>query len=195
MLLARGCTQQNGIKAQVNMSKPSPEIWPLRPFELSGKPAPDFRLELLSGQVVSLRQLGRERVVVLLFWALWGNKDDVQKDALQQMGRVAEGFDDDELLILGVCIPPLGTRARTQDIVDASGADFRVAMGSSAMARAYGISGVPTTVVVDAEGRVVGWHPVYSPRFRERILPLLERLTQTGATAKSPADNPAFPGQ
>lgn len=117
---------------------------------LVGRQAPDFRLDTLDGaRTVALRDL-RGQVVVVNFWASWCAECRIEHPAL---AAVWERYRDRGVVVLGIAY---------QDAVDRSlafaeelGGDWPL-LGDpgAAVARAFGLFGVPETFVIDEEGRI-----------------------------------------
>ena len=111
--------------------------------------APAFALETLDGDVVDSESL-RGRVVVLNFWATWCIPCRVEIPALQS---VWEDFGPDEVVVIGVSTDVLD--APVAAYLAERGVTYPVAMQTGEIRRAFGgISAIPTTFVIDAEGVV-----------------------------------------
>lgn len=126
------------------------ELTPLRPG-LSPVPlkAPD-----LQGKVWDLAEL-HGRVVVLNFWATWCPPCRAEMPSLQQL---AEIYGPEQLLVLAVNVGE-GPR-RISQYLQSTGLNLTVLLDpKSEIARYWGASALPTTYVLDAEGR---------PRYRVR---------------------------
>ena len=130
-----------------------PQLDPKKP-SLVGRPAPEFGLELLTGgepgDRVRLSDLSG-RVVVLDFWASWCKPCEEQAAIMEQ---VAKEFAGQDVYVLGVATSDSRDDARgflaARDVSYPSGFDDR-----NAVANAYGVTALPTVVVVDRAGRVV----------------------------------------
>ncbi len=122
-----------------------------RPQE--GDPAPDFTLTLLDGTKISLRDL-RGQVVVLNFWASWC--DPCRKEA-PDLQKAWEMYKDKGVVFMGVSHKDAedASRAFVQEfgLTYLNGIDPR-----GRISRAYGLTGVPETFVIDAEGRVAQFY-------------------------------------
>jgi peroxiredoxin len=140
-----------------------------RPF--TGQPAPDFTLELLDGSTLALADL-RGQVVVINFWATWcapceDEMPDLQLswDEYQAEGAVFVGiaFDDEE--------------AAVEEMISRFGATYPMALDVGGdISAAYGITGVPETFIVDAQGNVANVYigPVSAQQLRDALESLLE---------------------
>jgi cytochrome c biogenesis protein CcmG/thiol:disulfide interchange protein DsbE len=116
-----------------------------------GSSAPAFTLARLDGAgSVSLASL-RGRPVVLNFWASWCTPCKTEAQVLEQdwLRYRSKG-----VVFVGIDYHDLSSDART--FVDAHGLTFpMLADGSGAVTGSYGISQVPETYVIDANGTIV----------------------------------------
>ncbi len=122
-------------------------------FVHNPEPAPDFKLTTLEGKALSLAEY-KNKVVLLNFWATWcgpcraevPDLVDLQnkyKDQLQIIGLVVD--DDDQA----------GIKKFAADF----GINYPVALVTDAMRLEYGgIPALPTSFVLDAQGRIVQKH-------------------------------------
>jgi cytochrome c biogenesis protein CcmG/thiol:disulfide interchange protein DsbE len=122
-----------------------------RPLE--GDPAPGFSITLLDGLEVSLSDL-RGQVVVLNFWASWCDPCRQEAPSLQEVWETYKGKG---VIFLGVSHKDAedASRAFVQKfgLTYLNGTDPR-----DRISRAYGITGVPETFVIDAEGRIAQFY-------------------------------------
>lgn len=112
--------------------------------------APDFALQTLDGETVRLSDL-RGQTVVVNFWATWCAPCRVEIPSFSAYAR-----NHPEVAVLGVATD--GTPSELRGASRKLGIDYPVLVGDSATQRAYGVEILPTTVVVDAEGRVSSVH-------------------------------------
>jgi cytochrome c biogenesis protein CcmG/thiol:disulfide interchange protein DsbE len=112
--------------------------------------APDFTLPVLDGGSVTLSEL-KGQPVVLNFWAPWCGPCRAE---VPQFSRFAKSHP--EVHVLGVATDgaPAELRASKQKL----GMDYPVVIADSATSSAYGVSILPTTVIVDADGRISTAH-------------------------------------
>jgi cytochrome c biogenesis protein CcmG, thiol:disulfide interchange protein DsbE len=141
---------------------------------LVGKPAPDFALELIhggeTGDRVHLAEL-KGHPVVIDFWASWCDACKVEAPLLDAISRRHK---DRGLVVIGVATsdqPGLAAR-----FAAAHGLSYPIVYDAGdRVAALYGVSSLPTVVVVDAGGNVVEVHTGYeSERALNRMIePLL----------------------
>ena len=122
-------------------------------FVRNPDPAPDFKLDDLDGKPLTLAST-HGKVVLLNFWATWCGpcREEIPdlialqakyKDSLQIIGL---SVDDDDASVV-------------KKVVDQTGINYPVAMSSADVRMAYGgIGALPTSFVLDSEGRVVQKH-------------------------------------
>ena len=145
------------------------------PFLLSGKPAPPFTLRALdSGQAVSLEQF-RGRPVVINFWASWCGPCKIEHPVLEwgaeQFGSQAQ--------FLGIIFED--TEENAQGFLQDMGASFpHLVDPRSRISVDYGVSGVPETYFITADGLIMTKHvgPIDPQTLTQRI----RELTQASAS-------------
>lgn len=122
---------------------------PVEPPQV-GSPVPDFQLTALDGSPMNLSDY-RGRVVVLNFFASWCAPCRQEAADLEQTWRE---YQDDGVQFLGIGYKDAPSKA--QAFLDS----FDVTYPSSVetgnrTARAYGVTGVPETFIIDQEGNLV----------------------------------------
>ena len=118
-----------------------------------GEQAPDFRLSLMGGDQIALREL-RGQAVVLNFWASWCGPCRLEAPVLEQ---VWQDYGGDEVAFVGIAHNDLPQRA--QDFVE--GYEITFANGvdvTGEIAETYGLNAVPETFVIDGEGVIKAYH-------------------------------------
>ncbi len=116
---------------------PAPEI---------GAPAPDFDLETLSGNRVSLKDF-RGKPVLLNFWATWCGPCRVEMPAIQS--RFEENKSDLVVLAINFDEPKEQVQAFVQEL----GLTFTVLLDPGGKVQSlYEIRGYPSTYIVDEVG-------------------------------------------
>jgi len=117
-----------------------------------GELAPDFRLPMhRSEDVLALSGL-RGQVVMLNFWGAWCGWC---RRELPHIVEFADAWSDSGVTVIGVLKhkTPNDT-SRTDSLIHAHGIPFQNVVGFDDLYASYGLLGVPTTYVIDAEGVV-----------------------------------------
>ncbi|MGI9862686.1 TlpA disulfide reductase family protein [Moorella naiadis] len=111
--------------------------------------APDFTLPALDGSQVSLASL-KGQVVVLNFWATWCPYCVAEMDELDAAaGRLAPRG----VKVLAVNIMQRETLEKINAFLGAKPHNYMVLLDEgSNVADAYGVSGIPTTFIIDRQG-------------------------------------------
>jgi cytochrome c biogenesis protein CcmG, thiol:disulfide interchange protein DsbE len=116
------------------------------PFALKDTPAPDFTLRTLDGEQVRLSDL-RGKPVVLNFWASWCEPCKFEHELLQQASR----YYGQSVAFLGVVYQDQEASVRRY-LLDHPSAYRHTLDPDSKVAIDYGVSGVPESYLVDANG-------------------------------------------
>jgi peroxiredoxin len=134
------------------------------------QPAPNFELTDLDGRPVSLEQL-KGKVVIVDFWAT-----NCPPCRLEIPGfiRLQKEFGPKGLQIVGLSLdeaPEVVRHYMAQMKIN-----YPIAMTNPGVVKAFGpIDAIPTTFVIDRQGRIVSRHVGYvdSGTFQDEITPLL----------------------
>lgn len=122
------------------------------PSALVGSEAPDFHLETIAGDTVSLDDL-RGHVAILNFWASWCLPC---RDEHPILVRASETWPDD-VVVAGVLYQD--SRASALRFMQRLGGDWPSGMDpASRTAIDYGVYGVPETFFLSRDGRVARKH-------------------------------------
>jgi peroxiredoxin len=139
-----GAAQSGGPQFTITVGSP-----PATPI-LEGTAAPDFTLHDLKGRPVQLSKL-RGKVVAVNFWATWCGPCRIEMPGLV---KVYDKYREKGLEIVGVSLDQAGSQV-VQEFVDKNGIKFPVALDTAQVAQRYGgVTGIPTTFVIDRQGRV-----------------------------------------
>jgi peroxiredoxin len=138
----------------------------------SPKAAPDFTVKRLDGTEVSLASL-KGKVVMVNFWATWcppcrGEMPDIEKLYAKTKGLPFE--------ILAISSQE--SSGTVSGFLKSNKYTFPIYLDSSgSVSRKYGISAIPTTYIIDAEGkmvaRMVGAYDYDSAAFESAIKALI----------------------
>lgn len=112
-----------------------------------GDPAPDFQLNSLDGQTVSLSDF-KGSPVLLNFWASWCGPCVKEMPYLQQI------YDDWQVMGLTLlAVNIMESPSKVEDFMQSQGLTFPVLLDSEGeIAGQYVEEGIPTTFFIDTEG-------------------------------------------
>lgn len=125
--------------------------------------APDFTLTSVQGSNVKLSEL-RGSIVLVNFWASWCGPCRTEMPALDQLSRQ---YADLGVVVLGVNVETEsdGLNAYLSDIP----VSFPVLLDQQNIAsKAYSVEAMPTTVIIDKDGKVRALHRAYQPGFEKK---------------------------
>lgn len=115
-----------------------------------GETPPPFTLPALEGHAVALPADVQGHVVVVRFWADWC---PFCKSEMRSIEPVYQRYQDQGLRLLAVNVRQDAETAAA--FVEPLGISYEVLLdGDGSVARAYGVSGLPTTFFLDRQGRL-----------------------------------------
>ena len=112
--------------------------------------APSFVLEDLDGQPVALSSF-RGTPVVLNFWATWCGPCRLEIPSFTSFAQA-----NPDIVVLGVAVD--GSPSELRMAAEALGIGYPVLLASEEVKQAYGVSTLPTTVIIDPNGQVHSAH-------------------------------------
>ena len=160
------------------------------PATLVGKPAPDFELELAAGGKVKLSELKDKSVVILDFWATWCPPC---RKSLPVVAEVAKAYKEK-----GVAFYAVNQQEDEETIKgfqEKQKLQFTVALDpEGAIGEAYGVKGIPQTVIIGKDGTVQAVHVGALPDLKERLTKELDALLAGKKLVEDPKpENPLLP--
>jgi thiol-disulfide isomerase/thioredoxin len=144
---------------------------------LLGKPAPDFKLDLLEGGEFELAAFKDKKIVILDFWATWCGPC---RSALPILAQVAEQYKSKDVILRAVDLREQPEKIRTY----LKTTDFPLTIlldKDGSIAKLYGVTGIPQTVIVGKDGIVQAVHVGYSPEVKQTLQQNLDTLLAGGS--------------
>lgn len=125
---------------------------------IGGEHPVDFTLQGLDGRPVSLGQFRGKKPVLLAFWATWCPEC---KAASPVINALFGGPDGEKMQILAIDYRE--TQERVAAAVKSRGVRYTVLLDEQGqVARAFGVVGIPTYVIIGRDGTIL---------YREHVLP------------------------
>ena len=134
-------------------SDSSTSVAAVRPIK-DRKTAPDFTLKDANGTSVRLSDY-RGKVVLLNFWATWCGPCKME---IPWFIEFQQQFKDQGFVVLGVAMDDDGWQS-VKPYIASRKVNYRVLLGDDAVTERYGgVDSLPTTFVIDKEGRIASAH-------------------------------------
>jgi len=134
--------------------------------------APEFTLTDISGKSVNLSDF-KGKVVILDFWATWCGPCKME---IPHFIDLYKEYKEHGLEIVGVALDRQGI-AKVVPFVESKGIEYVSLIGNQQVVGLYGgVRSIPTTFVIDREGRIVSKHIGYRDKgtFEKEVVPLLK---------------------
>lgn len=139
--------------------------------------APDFTLEDLRGDPVTLSDVLADGPVILDFWATWCKPCRKALPKLQKLAKKYEG----RVQVLTVSIDDPRSRARIAPTVRSMGVKLTVLIdGDKSVASLYRVASVPSTFLIAADGSIATVHSGYRDGEIDVLEQELEKLLSEG---------------
>jgi peroxiredoxin len=147
----------------------------LMPLPVTAKvdlqPAADFTLKSLAGDNIRLADL-KGQVVLINFWASWCGPC---RQEMPVLDRLHQRYRDTGFAVLGVNVE--GEVAPARDLAQKTGVTFPVLIDAGQqISKLYDLKAMPSTVVVDRDGRVRYVHRGYKPGDEEKYVQVVKEL-------------------
>jgi len=134
-------------------------------------PAPVWQLRNVDGQTIHSSDF-KGKVVILDFWATWCGPCQAE---LPGFIALQKQYEKQGLTVIGVSVDQIQP-AEVKKFAQKSGMNYPVVLSDSNTDQAFGgIDAIPTTFVIDREGRIVKQHLGFTEKeeFEKEIKPLL----------------------
>jgi peroxiredoxin len=116
-----------------------------------GVPGPAFQVKTLDGKTIDLAGM-RGKPVLLFFWATWHKASVAQLVTVNKLAVNKKGA----IEVVALSLDEAGEAGAVRNVLKEKGISLNVAMGEKAVLDAYWITEIPSYVLLDADGKVVG---------------------------------------
>ena len=155
---------------------------------IRGKPAPDIELPDLSGAKLRLRDL-KDKVLLVNFWATWCAPCEIE---IPWFNDFDQKYREQGLEIVGISLDEEGPEV-VKRYVAKKKMTYKVVMGDDKAAEAFGgVIGLPTTFLVDRNGKFYSMHRglVGKDIVEEELLELLGTPKEPSSASKATSSTP-----
>lgn len=139
----------------------------------TGKPAPAWELKGVDGETVKSTDF-KGKVVVLDFWATWCGPCKMEIPGFVEL---QEKYGKDGLVIVGVSLDEGGPSV-VKPFMKRNKINYPIVMHDGKITDVFGgVSGIPTTFIINREGKITAKHVGYidKAQFEKEIKPLLKK--------------------
>ncbi|GEM_PF-217864 len=134
--------------------------------------APDFMLKTLDDQEMTLSAL-KGKVVLLDFWATWCGPC---KESIPHLTQIYKSYHDKGFEVIGMSMDR-GDVNTVRNFVKSIDIPYPIIITPDEVARKYAITGLPTTFLIDREGKVrekmVGFNTTIAQQMVSKVSELL----------------------
>lgn len=116
----------------------------------TGDAAPEFSLKDAEGKEYKLADF-KGKIVLLDFWATWCGPC---KQAMPSIQKISETFKDKAVAVIGVNTWEKGEKAGPE-YMKKQGFTYLNLLKGDDLAKAYGVSGIPTLILIDKDGKIL----------------------------------------
>ncbi len=177
LLLALAIFAAFSVRLKLRLLAESTALGPLA----GGREAPPLVLETLDGERVDLKQIvGEKKLVLVNFWATWCTPCRIE---MPQLAELYDEFGEEGLAILAITQEDPG---EVEAFLRTNAYPFPILLDPGGLVTAaYSVRALPTTVMVDGDGKVL--------RSQEGVDPLLKTYVTT-IIGQAEHDTSAFGG-
>lgn len=133
--------------------------------------APDFTLKTLEDKEIALSGL-KGKVVLLDFWATWCGQC---REAIPHLTQIYKIYQEKEFETIGMNMDRGGTGI-VRNFVKSMDIPYPIIITPDDVARNFGVTGLPTTVFIDKEGKIrekiVGFNSAIAQKIAAKVAEL-----------------------
>jgi thiol-disulfide isomerase/thioredoxin len=135
--------------------------------------APDFTLKTLDGQEMTLSKL-KGKVVLLDFWATWCAPC---REAIPHLINLQKTYQEKGVEVIGMNVDK-GDVETVRRFVKSMDIPYPITLTPEEVSRNYGVTGLPTTILIDKQGRIRQKLMGFTSEISKQITSTIVELTQ-----------------
>lgn len=141
-----------------------------------GNPAPPFSLKDADGRPITLADHAG-KAVVLDFWATWCGPCN---DAAKELELLQKNYRDKGVVVIGISVnKERDAAARVKEFANRHGLAYVLVIDDGSAYKAYGVTRIPATFLLDREHRIREIYPGYRPGIGREIAARLDNIIST----------------
>ena len=127
---------------------------------------PNFSLKNLQNEDVALQSaLAKNKAVLVNFWATWCPPC---REEIPDLIKLEEKYKDKGFTILGIDVGE--SAERVQSFSEKAGMNYPLLLDvDNAVAETYRVVGIPTTYLLNSEGKVLGEYHAFTPQLESDV--------------------------
>jgi thiol-disulfide isomerase/thioredoxin len=134
--------------------------------------APEFSLKTLTGEEISLPTY-KGKTLLIDFWATWCGPC---RESIPHLVHLHKTYRGQGLEVVGLSMDK-GDPRTVNHFVKSLNIPYPVAIAPEEIARAYGVNGLPTIVLIDKEGKIrekiIGFNTAIAKKIESRVTELI----------------------
>jgi peroxiredoxin len=137
-----------------------------------GNSAPDFTLSDLNGNKVNLSAM-KGKVVMVEFWATWCPPC---KESIPEINKLYIKYKDKGFTVLAISVDKGLDSAELAEFAREYSLTYPVMLDNGKASSSYRVGSIPTSFMIDKNGRMVSKHIGYDPDLLESLSKEIETL-------------------
>ena len=134
--------------------------------------APDFTLKTLDGKEITLSKL-KGKVVLIDFWATWCSPC---RESIPHLVQLYKNYQKNGLELIGMNVDK-GDLNAVLNFVKSMDIPYPIAITPDAVMKDFGVLGLPTTILIDKEGKVRDKITGFNSEIAKQMVAKIEDLT------------------
>jgi cytochrome c biogenesis protein CcmG/thiol:disulfide interchange protein DsbE len=135
--------------------------------------APGFTLKTLDGQEITLSKL-KGKVVLLDFWATWCAPC---REAIPHLIHLQKTYQEKGFEVIGMNVDRGGAET-VRRFVNSMDIPYPIILTPEEVSRNYGVTGLPTTILIDKEGKIRQKFSGFTSEISKQITSTIVELIQ-----------------
>lgn len=140
------------------------------------KTLPDLSLKTNAGDLVKIKDIGKEGTVVISFWATWCVPCIKELDAISDL--YTDWQEETGVMIIAVSVDDSRTISRVNSLVNGKAWEYKILLDTNQeFKRAMNINSIPYLIIIN-NGEIVYKHSGYTPGSEYKLYDEILKLNQ-----------------